>query len=100
MTHRILVTALYGSRLRSGLSYFCTKDLDEKALYCDAAVSSEAGCKYILSSCPIEEIIVFGTDEDYHPGEEASTLLRDKTKVFPSDLGELSELPCHGRAAR
>ncbi|MDO5455350.1 MAG: hypothetical protein Q4F25_00380 [Eubacteriales bacterium] len=90
MTHRILVTALYGSGIRPGISYYCTKDLDEKALYCDAVVSSEASCKYILSSYPIEEIIVFGTDEGYHPGEEAPAMLRDKMKVYPSDLGELS----------
>ena len=90
MTHRILITALYGDASNAGISYYGTKDSGERTLYCDAAIPSEAGCKYILSSYPIDEIIVFGTEES-RCGDETPAPLLKKEQALPADLEKLSE---------
>ena len=45
MTQRILLTALAFGARHAGLSYYCAKDLDEKTLYCDAVLPTEAGAQ-------------------------------------------------------
>ncbi len=91
MKHRILVTSLYGDALNAGISYYCTEDMNGKTLYCDAAIPAEAGCKYILSLYPIDEIIVFGTDQSYRPGEEGPAPLRDTMVGVPLEIGASTE---------
>ena len=68
MTHRVLLTALYGDGPLRELSYYSTKDFGKKTLYCDAVTPTEAGCKYMLSAYPIDEIIVLGMDGASQPG--------------------------------
>lgn len=90
MTHRILITALYGSSERSAPAYFCAGDVSGRTLYCDAFTPVEAGCKLLLSECRIDEIIVIGTCAS-HEGEEAPSLLREHQAFLSYDLACLSE---------
>ena len=91
MKHRILITSLYGNALNAGISYYCTEERNGKTLYCDAAIPAEAGCKYILSLYPIDEIIVLGADQTYRPGEEGPAILRETAEGFPLEIGAGTE---------
>lgn len=90
MTHRILLTALYGSVSHAGLSYYRAKDVNGKTSYCEAGLPAEAACKYILSAYPIDEIIVFGTDMSFSSEEEKPALLRESGDALSSESGDVS----------
>ncbi len=90
MTHRILITALYGSSERSSPSYFCVKDAAGKTLYCEALTPAEAGCKLILSSCPMDEIIVTGSAAG-PTDEQAPVVLREGKEFLSPNLDGVSE---------
>ena len=90
MTHRILITALYGSSERSTPSYFSAKAASGKTFYCDAFTPAEAGCKLILSFIPMDEIIVIG--QSYSPDDEnESTVLNEGKAFLSSDLNSISD---------
>lgn len=91
MTHRILFTALFDDMAQPHLNYYCAKDIGTKALYCDAVTPAEAGCKYILSAYPIDEIVVLGMGGASQGGDEEPVVLRKaNTKSF-SEPGKYSE---------
>lgn len=88
MTHRILVTALFDEKFPPRVSYYCAKDINEKVLYCDALLPAEASCKYALSAFPIDEIIVFGSEEVAPTEEEKPAALFQKQKTMSPFLME------------
>lgn len=90
MTHRILLTALYGNVSHAGLSYYRAKDVNGKTCYCEAGLPAEAACKYILSAYPIDEIIVFGTDMSFSSEEKKPALLRESGDALSSESGDVS----------
>lgn len=90
MTHRILLTALYGNVSHAGLSYYRAKDVNGKTCYCEAGLPAEAACKYILSAYPIDEIIVFGTDMSFSAEEKKPALLRESGDALSSESGDVS----------
>ncbi len=91
MTKRILITALYGDASGSDISYCSMKDETGRTLYCDACIPAEAACKYVLSSFPIDEIIVFGSGGACPAGAEETVTLRDAGKALLTGLEAPSE---------
>ena len=90
MVHRILITTLPMDASGKEPSYYFAKDNSDKQLYCEAVMPEEACCKYALSTYPIEEIIVLGTEKlKQLEAAESAPLLRSQ-RLFPPDLGDAS----------
>ena len=90
MKRRILITPLYGT-VSGGKPcyYFNTKD--DRTSYCDALLSAEASCKFVLANYKIDEIITFGSKSTYDPGDGLKSLeLTDGKSFYMSDIGQMS----------
>ena len=90
MKYRILITALYGVVAGGKLHYYFNEDGD-KTCYCDALLSAEASCKYILAHDTIDEIITFGTKSTFDPEDGLkSVVLKEGSTFYTSDIKEMS----------
>ena len=89
-THRILITSLYGGVSGGKLRYYYTKK-DDKVLYCDALISAEASCKYVLANHRIDEIVTFGSKSTFDEGDGLKPLLlKDGSAFYASDIRNMS----------
>ncbi|MBO4460965.1 MAG: hypothetical protein J5778_09965 [Clostridiales bacterium] len=87
----ILLTSLgdLGNRLSHSYFYFEDKGLTR---YCDGISIAEAGAKYIMSSNPIDEIIVLGSPSTFKPGEEGIRIpLKNYSGYSANNIDSLSE---------
>ena len=90
MKRRILITPLYGevSEVKP-CYYFNTKG--DRTSYCDAFLSAEASCKYVLANEQIDEIITFGTKSTYDPEDGLkSVLLGEGRSFYETDIRQMS----------
>lgn len=87
-TKRILITPLYG--VGGKLNYYFNEN-DDRATYCDALLSAEASCKYVLANHQIDEIITFGSKSTYDPGDDLkSCVLKEGSSFYASDINSMS----------
>jgi len=88
VTKRILITPLYGAGVK--LHYYFNSN-EDKAVYCDALLSAEASCKYVLANYKIDEIITFGSKSTYDPGDDLkSCVLKEGSSFYASDINSMS----------
>ena len=92
MVHRLMITALQkGEEANPYRTYFRSRGKDGRTLYCDAILSAEACCKYILSTQPIDEIVVFRRATGKESGEKSeSRMLRDGKSFYSVSSRTLS----------
>ncbi len=85
---RILITPLYGAGVK--LHYYFNSN-EDRAIYCDALLSAEASCKYVLANYKIDEIITFGSKSTYDPGDDLkSCVLKEGSSFYASDIYSMS----------
>ena len=90
MTHRILITSLYGG-LSGGKLHYYYNQKDERSHYCDALLSAEASCKYVLANYKIDEIVTFGSKSTFDEGDGLkSLLLKEGSAFYASDIRDMS----------
>ncbi|MBQ2050090.1 MAG: hypothetical protein II493_06800 [Spirochaetales bacterium] len=88
MKYRILITPLYGV---GGKLHYYFNEKDDKASYCDALLSAEASCKFVLANHRIDEIITFGSKSTYDPGDDLkSCVLKEGSTFYATDINEMS----------
>ena len=89
-THRILLTSLYGGKSGGKLHYYFSKE-DDRVAYCDALLSAEASCKYVLANHKIDEIVTFGSKSTYdHDDGLKSIPLKEGSSFYASDIRDMS----------
>ena len=89
-TYRVMITSLYGGGPKDNVDYYNVKQ-GERYLYCDAILSAESSCKYILANYKIDEIITLGSKSSYDPGDElVKMVLREGSSFYASDINKLS----------
>ena len=91
MRHSVMVTTLFSGDNISNKSYYYSLLESGKTVYCDALLPSEATCKLMLSTVPIDDIIIIGS-EAMGPSEDdaAPTALRDSLPASTASLDSLS----------
>lgn len=90
MKYRVMITSLYRGDSNEGVKYYYTRQ-DERKKYCDAMLSAEASCKYVLSNYKIDEILTFGTKSTHDEGDELIPIvLREGKSFYASDTKNLS----------
>ena len=90
MTRRIILTSLYGGKSGGKLHYYFSKD-EDKIAYCDALLSAEASCKYVLANHKIDEIVTFGSKSTYdHDDGLKSIPLKEGSSFYASDIRDMS----------
>ena len=90
MKYRILITPLYGVSAGGKLHYYFNEKGD-KTCYCDALLSAEASCKYVLANDSIDEIITFGSKSTYDPEDGLkSVVLKEGSTFYTSDIKDMS----------
>ena len=89
-THRILITSLYGGVSGGKLRYYYSEK-DDKISYCDALLSAEASCKYVLANHHIDEIVTFGSKSTFDEGDGLkSLLLKEGSAFYASEVKAMS----------
>ena len=89
-TYRIMITSLYGGGPKDTTDYYNVRQ-GEKYVYCDAILSAEASCKYILANYKIDSIVTLGSKSTYDPGDElVDMVLREGSSFYASDINKLS----------
>ena len=89
-TYKILIAPLYGVSRGGKICYYYNEDNDRLSC-CDALLSAEASCKYVLANYKIDEIITFGSQSTYDPGDETkSVMLKDGTTFYATDIKKMS----------
>ena len=90
MKYRILITPLYGVSAGGKLHYYFNEKGD-KTCYCDALLSAEASCKYVLANDTIDEIITFGSKSTYDPEDGLkSVVLKEGSTFYATDIKDMS----------
>lgn len=88
--YRIMITSLSEGDSRDSVEYYYANN-GERNIYCDALLSAEASCKYILANYPIDEIITLGSKTTYDPGDElVEMVLREGSSFYSSDIKSMS----------
>ena len=88
--YKILIAPLYGASRGGKLCYYYNEN-EDKLTCCDALLSAEASCKYVLANHKIDEIITFGSESTYDSGDETrSVMLKDGTSFYTTDIKEMS----------
>ena len=88
MKYRILITPLYGV---GGKLHYYYNVKDDRASYCDALLSAEASCKYVLANHRIDEIITFGSKSTYDRGDDLkSCVLKEGSTFYATDIEKMS----------
>ena len=86
----IMVTSLYKGTSGDAIDYYYVRQ-GERSMYCDAMLSAEASCKYVLANHKIDEIFTFGTKSTHDEGDElVPIVLREGKSFYASDTAELS----------
>lgn len=89
-THKILITSLYGGVSGGKLRYYYSEK-DDKVSYCDALLSAEASCKYVLAHHVIDEIVTFGSKSTFDEGDGLkSLLLKEGSSFYASGVKDMS----------
>ena len=89
-THRVLITSLYGGVSGGKLRYYYSVK-DDRASYCDALLSAEASCKYVLAHHIIDEIVTFGSKSTFDEGDGLkSLLLKEGSAFYASGVKDMS----------
>lgn len=90
MKYRVMITSLYRGDSNEGLNYYFAKQ-GERRMYCDAMMSAEASCKYMLSNYDIDEIVTFGTKSTFDEGDDLIPIvLKEGKSFYASDTNTLS----------
>ncbi|MBQ7645551.1 MAG: hypothetical protein IJS84_11070 [Spirochaetales bacterium] len=90
MKRRILITPLYGEVSEVKPCYYFNTSGDRTS-YCDAFLSAEASCKYVLANEQIDEIITFGTKSTYDPEDGLKSVLLGEGRTFyETDIRQMS----------
>lgn len=90
MKYRVMITSLYRGDYNEGLNYYFAKQ-GERRLYCDAMMSAEASCKYMLANYDIDEIVTFGTKSTFDEGDDlVPIVLKEGKSFYASDTNSLS----------
>ncbi len=91
MRHRVMVTTLFSGDNTSNKSYYHSLLDSGKAVYCDALMPAEATCKFMLSTVPIDEIIVIGSaTTDTAEDDSRLVALKDSAPASTVNLDGLS----------
>lgn len=89
-TYRIMITSLYGGGPKDTIDYYNVLQ-GERYMYCDAILSAEASCKYILANYDIDTIVTLGSKSTYDPGDElVEMVIREGSSFYASDINKLS----------
>lgn len=89
-THRVLITSLYGGVSGGKLRYYFSEK-DDRVSYCDALLSAEASCKYVLANHKIDEIVTFGSKSTFDEGDGLkSLLLKEGSSFYASEVKNMS----------
>lgn len=98
MNHQVMLTTLFSGDNISNKSFYYAMVESGRTLYCDALMPAEASCKFMLSTTPIDEIIIIGS-ERMGPSDKAAKPmhLRDSVPASTVSLDKLSryELLCY-----
>ncbi len=90
MKYRILITPLYGVIAGGKLQYYFNES-EDRTCYCDALLSAEASCKYVLANENIDEIITFGTKSTYDPEDGLkSVVLKEGHSFYTTNIKDMS----------
>lgn len=90
MTYNLLLTSLCAPEKDEPIRYYCSQNGPERR-YTDVAFTVEASTKYFLSTVPVHEILVFGQNCTYDPGDEWKSFRIDDGRAFShSDIRTLS----------
>ena len=89
-THKVLITSLYGGVSGGKLRYYYSEK-EDKVSYCDALLSAEASCKYVLAHHIIDEIVTFGSKSTFDDGDGLkSLLLKEGSSFYASGVKDMS----------
>ena len=89
-SYKILIAPLYGGSHGGKICYYFNEEND-RITCCDALLSAEASCKYVLANYKIDEIITFGSQSTYDPDDETkSVMLKDGASFYSSDIESMS----------
>ena len=89
-TYRVMITSLYGGGPKDVIDYYNVRQ-GERYMYCDAILSAEASCKYILANYDIDTIVTLGSKSTYDPGDElVEMVIREGSSFYASDINKLS----------
>ena len=90
MSYNILLTSLCAPTGEEEINYFYGKN-GFKNLYCDAMLTVEASCKYVLAKYPINEILTLGRKLTFDEGDDGRLIeLREGKNFYTADIKELS----------
>ncbi|MBQ3460377.1 MAG: hypothetical protein IJH14_06885 [Solobacterium sp.] len=90
MAYNILLTSLSMPSDAEQIRYYYGKD-GFKNMYCDAMLTVEASCKYVLSKYPVDEIITLGRKLTFDEGDDGKLIqLREGKNFYTADIKELS----------
>lgn len=91
MREKILITSLLYEVSTINNRYYYAKTDDGKILYCNALMSTEASCKFILSRDKLDDIIIIGSESVVRPEDKPEPVaLGEGRSLFESDLKDLS----------
>lgn len=91
MRKQIVVTTLFSGDNVSDRTYYYSRTGSGRTLYCDALMSAEAACRFMLATRRIHEIIVLASEAVVTPEDDPEPMaLREGESFFASDLGSLS----------
>ncbi len=90
MAHNILLTSLCTPGEDEQVHYFYGKN-GYKNMYCDAMLTVEASCKYVLAKYPVDEIITLGRKLTFDEGDDGRLIeLREGKNFYTADIRDLS----------
>ena len=90
MAYNILLTSLCMPIESEQIRYYYGKD-GFKNMYCDAMLTVEASCKYVLSKYQVDEIITLGRKLTFDEGDDGKQIqLREGKNFYAADINELS----------
>lgn len=90
MAHNILLTSLCTPGEDEQIRYFYGRD-GYKNRYCDAMLTVEASCKFVLAKYPVDEILTLGRKLTFDEGDDGRLIeLREGKNFYTADIRDLS----------
>ena len=90
MVHNILLTSLCTPGEDEQIRYYYGRD-GYKNRYCDAMLTVEASCKFVLAKYPVDEIITLGRKLTFDEGDDGRLIeLREGKNFYTADIKDLS----------
>ena len=90
MAHNILLTSLCTPGEDEQIRYYYGRD-GYKNRYCDAMLTVEASCKFVLAKYPVDEIITLGRKLTFDEGDDGRLIeLREGKNFYTADIKDLS----------